>query len=114
MPRLILGFENAEAVAQYAALEFVRRARAAIEASGAFRVALAGGSTPRRTYELLADPSLAHQVDWEGMHIFFGDERSVVGLARALAWPDTRREITYSPVVFTMLSRTMRNAISRR
>jgi len=77
MPRVILGFDDGEAVAQYAAREFVRRARAAIEASGAFKVALAGGSTPRRTYELLADPSLATQVEWEATHIFFGDERAV-------------------------------------
>ncbi len=77
MPRVILGFDDAEAVAQYAAREFVRRARAAIEASGAFKVALAGGSTPRRTHELLADPSLSNQVDWEATHIFFGDERAV-------------------------------------
>jgi len=77
MPRVILGFDDDEAVAQYAAREFVRRARAAIEASGGFKVALAGGSTPRRAYELLADPSLSVQVDWEATHIFFGDERAV-------------------------------------
>lgn len=77
MPRVILGFNDAEAVAQHAAGEFVRRARAAVEASGAFKVALAGGSTPRRTYELLADPSLSRQLDWEATHIFFGDERAV-------------------------------------
>ncbi len=77
MPRLILGFDDAEAVALYAAREFVRRARVAIEAAGAFKVALAGGSTPRRSYELLADPSLASQVDWDATHIFFGDERAV-------------------------------------
>ncbi|MBX7186877.1 MAG: 6-phosphogluconolactonase [Vicinamibacteria bacterium] len=78
MPRVILGFEDAEAVAQHAAREFVRRARAAIAASGIFRVALAGGSTPRRSYELLAHPSLANQVDWEAIHVFFGDERAVL------------------------------------
>jgi 6-phosphogluconolactonase len=77
MPRVILGFDDAEAVAQYAAREFVRRARSAIEAAGCFRVALAGGHTPRRVYELLADPTFARQVDWEATHIFFGDERAV-------------------------------------
>lgn len=77
MPRRILGFDDAEGVAQHAANEFVRRARAAVEASGVFRVALGGGSTPRRTHEFLAEPSLARQVDWEATHIFFGDERSV-------------------------------------
>lgn len=77
MPRHILGFPDAEVVAQQAAIEFARRARGAIEARGAFKVALAGGSTPRRTYQLLADPSFASQVNWEAVHIFFGDERSV-------------------------------------
>ncbi len=77
MPRAILGFEDAEAVAQYAAHEFVRRARSEIEARGVFKVALAGGSTPRRTYELLAQPGLARGVDWGATHIFFGDERAV-------------------------------------
>lgn len=77
MARHILAFDDAEAVAQYAAREFVRRARAAIKTQGSFRVALAGGSTPRRTYELLAEKPLAPQVDWGAVHIFFGDERSV-------------------------------------
>ena len=77
MPPVILGFDDAEALAQFAAREFVRRARAAIDAAGSFRVALAGGRTPRRAYEILADPTLARQVDWEATHIFFGDERAV-------------------------------------
>lgn len=96
MPRVILGFADAEAVAQYAAHEFVRRARAAIEASGAFKVALAGGSTPRRTYELLADPSLSGQIDWETTHIFFGDERAV---------PPDHPESNYRTAFETLLSR---------
>lgn len=77
MSRQILGFDDAEAVAQFAAREFVRRARASVDASGSFKVALAGGSTPRRTYELLGQPPLSGQVYWEAVHIFFGDERSV-------------------------------------
>jgi 6-phosphogluconolactonase len=40
----------------------------------AFRIALAGGSTPRPLYEYLAvDP----YIDWRKWHIFWGDERSV-------------------------------------
>jgi len=77
MTRVILGFLDAEALARHAAREFVRRARSAIDASGAFKVALAGGSTPRRAYEFLAEAPLAGQVDWEATHIFFGDERAV-------------------------------------
>lgn len=40
----------------------------------AFRIALAGGSTPRPLYEHLAeDPD----IDWRKWHIFWGDERAV-------------------------------------
>jgi 6-phosphogluconolactonase len=43
------------------------------EARGAAHIALAGGETPRRTYELLAS-----QIDdWTGVEIWFGDERAV-------------------------------------
>ncbi len=46
-------------------------ARAAIQARGAFRFVLAGGSTPRAVYE-----SLGNLVtDWTAWHIYFGDER---------------------------------------
>jgi 6-phosphogluconolactonase len=66
-------------VAAAAAAEFVRAATAAIAARGRFTVALAGGSTPRALYALLADPRAPHraQVAWEQVHVFFGDERQV-------------------------------------
>jgi 6-phosphogluconolactonase len=95
MPPRVLAFPDGEAVAQYAAQEFARRARSAIEASGSFKVALAGGSTPRRTYEILASPSLAGQVDWEATHIFFGDERSV---------PPDHEESNYRTALKALLS----------
>ncbi len=38
-----------------------------------FRLVLSGGSTPRRTYEILATRNL----DWSRTEIFFGDERFV-------------------------------------
>ena len=37
-------------------------------------LALAGGTTPRRAYELLA----TLRADWTGVHLWFGDERMVV------------------------------------
>ncbi len=69
-------YEGKEQLAEAAARLFVERARRAIDGSGRFAVALAGGSTPQRAYELLAD---AHRddVDWDGVHVFFGDERGV-------------------------------------
>jgi 6-phosphogluconolactonase len=66
------------AIARRAAQEFVQAATAAVREHGAFNVALAGGSTPKALYSLLAtDPSLRSQVPWEQLHLFFGDERHV-------------------------------------
>jgi 6-phosphogluconolactonase len=64
-------------LSQAAAGLFVITARRAITASGRFTVALAGGGTPRRTYELLAEPRLRDEVRWEAVHVFWGDERCV-------------------------------------
>jgi 6-phosphogluconolactonase len=40
-------------------------------------IALSGGSTPKRLYELLAQPPFRDSVRWEHLELFFGDERSV-------------------------------------
>ena len=42
-------------------------------------VALAGGSTPRALYRLLADPAAPFRarIDWQAVHFFWGDERHV-------------------------------------
>jgi 6-phosphogluconolactonase len=42
-----------------------------------FRIALAGGSTPRATYALLAQAPFRDRIDWEAVEIYFGDERCV-------------------------------------
>ena len=47
-------------------------AAGAIAARGRFRIALAGGSTPRALY-----PHLVTGVDWTRTDVFFGDERAV-------------------------------------
>ena len=44
----------------------------AIAARGWFRIALAGGSTPRALY-----PHLVTGIDWTRTDVFFGDERAV-------------------------------------
>jgi 6-phosphogluconolactonase len=58
-----------------AAEEFVRLGRAAIGAQGRFAVALAGGSTPRNLYSLLAENYA--DFAWARTFFFFGDERHV-------------------------------------
>jgi 6-phosphogluconolactonase len=44
---------------------------------GRFSVALSGGSTPKRLYQLLASAPYRNAVPWERIHWFWGDERFV-------------------------------------
>ncbi len=44
---------------------------------GRFTVALAGGSTPKGMYALLASDTYRDRIDWQKVHVFFGDERCV-------------------------------------
>lgn len=71
-------YEDKWELAEAAAHDFVQRAKKAIEEDGRFAVALAGGSTPRMTYEILAseygEPT---DLDWARVHVYFGDERTV-------------------------------------
>ena len=71
-------YGDAEWAALAGAARFAELAGEAIAARGLFTVALSGGSTPRRTYELLAgDEDLRGRIDWPNVHVFFGDERMV-------------------------------------
>jgi len=56
---------------------FLRQANEAIKDRGRFSVALSGGHTPQRAYELLAGPPFNRLVDWGRVHVFWGDERCV-------------------------------------
>jgi 6-phosphogluconolactonase len=90
--------DDAEAAARLCA----ERVAAAIEQARAERaeahIAVAGGSTPARTYELLA----ASLTEWRDVHLWFGDERCV-----PLDHPDsnhrllTRTLLTRLPVGMT-------------
>jgi 6-phosphogluconolactonase len=73
----VLVFDTPEQVAQAAAARFVDCSIASISEHGSFTVALAGGSTPRRAYELLGRDEFNNRVDWLRIHLFFGDERMV-------------------------------------
>lgn len=71
--------QDAADLALAAAEEVVERAEAAIRHHGRFDLVLAGGSTPRRLYALLADGASRYRarMPWERTRIFFGDERHV-------------------------------------
>ncbi len=70
-------YPDAETLGRAAAHDFVEIARASIDRRGRFTVALAGGSTPRRLYELLTLPDYRAHVDWDCVEFFWGDERAV-------------------------------------
>ena len=69
---------DANSIAQTAAAEFLEAARDAVREKDSFAVALAGGSTPKALYGLLAtNPLLQAKVPWNKIQFFFGDERHV-------------------------------------
>jgi len=70
-------YPDFESLSRGAAELFVQLAATSVEARGQFSVALAGGNTPRRTYELLAQDPFRDQVPWDKAHVFWGDERCV-------------------------------------
>jgi 6-phosphogluconolactonase len=72
-PRVIV-VKDAEAVAAAACDLVMEAERQALARDGVFRIALSGGSTPRRLHKLLAARSDAHFARWQ---VFFGDERWV-------------------------------------
>lgn len=73
-PRIV---SDAESLAVVAAERWFDLYREATDARGAFQVALAGGSTPKRLYQLLAMPDRQGAIDWARVHLYFGDERAV-------------------------------------
>ena len=71
-------YTDARALSEAAARIFVEEARRRIGESGRFAAALAGGSTPKATYEILArEYGGPEDLDWGRVHVFFGDERTV-------------------------------------
>ena len=42
-----------------------------------FAICCSGGSTPKRLYQLLAEPEIVRQFPWSRVHWFWGDERFV-------------------------------------
>jgi 6-phosphogluconolactonase len=65
-----------EAVAHAAAETVIARATAAVDASGGFTVALSGGHTPRRLFELLGT-EYRGRVPWGLTRVLWVDERCV-------------------------------------
>jgi 6-phosphogluconolactonase len=69
---------DAAAIARRAAERIIESAAAAVKERGVFTISLAGGSTPKTLYTLLAtDPAFKSKMPWDKTQFFFGDERHV-------------------------------------
>lgn len=75
-PEIII-CRDADELNRRVAERFVVLADAAGARTGRFTVALAGGSTPRALYALLATPGFASRIPWLRVQLFWGDERCV-------------------------------------
>src|SRR6476469_4255357 len=68
---------DAAALARAGADLFTALAAEAAQEYRSIAVALAGGSTPKVMYELLASPDYHGRIVWPLIHFFWGDERYV-------------------------------------
>ena len=69
-------FRSLKDVSRSAATIFVEQSAKAIQERGRFLVVLNGGGTPEGTFQLLAS-EYREKVDWNHVHVFWGDERCV-------------------------------------
>lgn len=88
-------WKNSEALSIAAAHYFVKICAESIAATGKFAVALSGGSTPRRLFEILATEEFSKNIDWKKVLLFWGDERFV---------PHTDADSNYKMVKDVLLS----------
>jgi 6-phosphogluconolactonase len=72
--RKLIVLEDFEGVAQHVAGWILQLAT---EKQGRFAIALSGGSTPKRLYQILAEPPFLTRLPWSRIHWFWGDERMV-------------------------------------
>jgi 6-phosphogluconolactonase len=69
-------FKDIEELSRSAAMLFSEQAAQSMADQGRFLIALNGGNTPTRLFQLLAT-DFREGVDWTRVHVFWGDERCV-------------------------------------
>jgi 6-phosphogluconolactonase len=87
-------WKNAEALSIAAAHFFTTECHRCIAEKGEFIVALSGGNTPKRLYQLLASPAFNRNIPWQKVYLFWSDERFV---------PHTDAESNYRMVKESLL-----------
>lgn len=88
-------YPDSDALAKGAAIDLLRVAKQCVTERGYFTLALAGGSTPKKLYSLLATDPTFREFPWDKTHLFFGDERHV---------PPSHIDSNYLMVNTTLLS----------
>jgi len=69
--------DSVDALSRMIAEHFVRVTTAALRERGRCAVALSGGSTPKRVYQVLAGEPFRSRALWDQIDFFWGDERHV-------------------------------------
>ncbi len=69
-------FQDSERLSRHAANLFIEESNKSIRERNRFLVALNGGGTPTRLFQLLAT-DYSKEIDWRKVHVFWGDERCV-------------------------------------
>ncbi|HEY6503690.1 MAG TPA: 6-phosphogluconolactonase [Chitinophagaceae bacterium] len=71
-------WKDHESMSRAAAHFFMAACHLAITKHGKFVVALSGGNTPKRFFELLASPEFNKNIPWKKVFLFWSDERFVL------------------------------------
>jgi 6-phosphogluconolactonase len=69
--------ETPEELGRHVADWLVDYIQEVLEKRNRFTIALSGGSTPKQLYRLLASDDYKNKIDWNQLHVFWGDERFV-------------------------------------
>jgi 6-phosphogluconolactonase len=69
--------KNIEELSWRAAEWMVDYIQEALKTQDRFTIALSGGSTPKKLHLLLASDEFKNKIDWQRLHVFWGDERYV-------------------------------------
>jgi len=70
-------YPDHSSLAKAAVEHIIQRAGEAISQQGYFAVLLSGGSTPQPAYLRMSQPEISRRIDWQNVHLFWGDERCV-------------------------------------
>jgi 6-phosphogluconolactonase len=73
----VLIWKDLDALSVASAHFFVTECNRCIQENGKFVVALSGGNTPKKFYELLASPAFTRNIPWRRVFLFWSDERFV-------------------------------------